>query len=349
MRKQQLEFVYMRAIAILWIVAGHSIYNSGEGFPLALENVLRGGTALFVFISGYFYHRIFYPRMVYKEFMVTKIRNVLVPFLWVSLVGLIMLATQWSLMYDRSLTEVAKGVYYTVRNGYVLYPHWYIPFILAVFAISPVFSAYIRLSAGVRWLILVIMCLVSVFIHRPIGNINVLHSLVYFTPFYLMGILYSQHEAELRRYATPLLVLAVLGTVLSLYMQTYVDVHVGNYHKAALTLSGVDWQFVQKFSLCILAVGLCLWMSQQDLSARTTGMMAVLAEMSFAIFFLHPLFSIIFGVFTGLARFKLAPGNVWTTLGLSLCIFAFLLTGSVLTAKAIKRRWGDRSRSYIGW
>ena len=58
MRKNQLEFTYMRGIAIIFIVLGHSIYNSGEGFPLLLENLLRGGTALFVFISGYFFHRI---------------------------------------------------------------------------------------------------------------------------------------------------------------------------------------------------------------------------------------------------------------------------------------------------
>ncbi|WP_338590413.1 acyltransferase [Shewanella khirikhana] len=349
MRKQQLEFTYMRAIAILWIVAGHSIYNSGQGFPLGLENLLRGGTALFVFISGYFYHRIFYPRMVYKEFMSAKVRNVLVPFLWVSLVGLAMLATQWSLMYDRPLSEVAKGIYYTVRNGYVLYPHWYIPFIMAVFAISPVFSAYIRLSATARWLIFAAMCLVSVYIHRPIGNINVLHSVVYFTPFYLMGILYSAHEDWLRRHALPLLGAALVGTVLSLYMQTYVSGHVGNYHKAALAFGGVDWQFVQKFSLCVLAVGLCLWMSQQTLSERANKALGALAEMSFAIFFIHPLFSIVFGVITGLLRFKLAPGNMWTSLALSLFIFVFLLAGSVLTAKAIKAKLGDRSRSYIGW
>ncbi|QYJ75086.1 MULTISPECIES: acyltransferase family protein [Shewanella] len=349
MRKQQLEFTYMRAIAILWIVAGHSIYNSGAGFPLPLENLVRGGTALFVFISGYFYHRIFHPRMVYKEFMVSKLRNVLLPFLWVSLVGLAMLATQWSLMYDRPLSEVAKGIYYTVRNGYVLYPHWYIPFIMAVFAISPVFSAYIRMSGAARWTLLALSCVIALLIHRPIGNINVLHSVVYFTPFYLMGILYSAHEEWLKERAVPLLWLALLGTLLSLYMQTYVQGHVGNYHKEALSWGGVDWQFVQKFSLVILAVGLCLWLSQRSLSDRTQKSLNALAEMSFAIFFIHPLFSILFSVITGLLRFKLAPGNMWTSLGLSMGIFVFLLVGSVVTARAIKAKLGDRSRSYIGW
>lgn len=70
----------MRGIAIIFIVLGHSIYNSGEGFPLLLENLLRGGTALFVFISGYFFHRIFYKDFDYSKFMKNKVQNVLYPF-----------------------------------------------------------------------------------------------------------------------------------------------------------------------------------------------------------------------------------------------------------------------------
>lgn len=80
MRKNQLEFTYMRGIAIILIVLGHSVYNSGQGFPLLLENLLRGGTALFVFISGYFFHRIFYKDFDYSKFMKNKVHNVLYPF-----------------------------------------------------------------------------------------------------------------------------------------------------------------------------------------------------------------------------------------------------------------------------
>ncbi|MBT1445368.1 acyltransferase [Shewanella sp. JM162201] len=348
MRKQQLEFTYMRALAILWIVAGHSLYNAGLGFPVTIENVLRGGTALFVFISGYFYHRIFHPRMVYKEFMLSKVRNVLQPFLWVSLVGMILLVCQWAFLYNRPPIELAKGVYYTVRNGYILYPHWYIPFIMAVFAISPVFSAYIRLSPAARWLIFAALCLVSIFIHRPIGNINVLHSVVYFTPFYLMGILYSAHEDWLKSHAAPLLAAAAVGTVVSVVMQQ-LSGHHGNYHKLAFDWGGIDWQFIQKFSLCVLAVGFCLWLSHQPLKERTQSALNALAEMSFPIFFIHPLFSILFDTITGAMHFRLAAGNPWTAMALSAFIFVFLMVGSVVTARAIKALLKDKSRSVIGW
>ncbi|MGL4515714.1 MAG: acyltransferase family protein, partial [Shewanella sp.] len=169
MRKNQLEFTYMRGLAIILIVLGHSIYNSGEGFPLLLENLLRGGTALFVFISGYFFHRIFYQDFNYKKFMTNKVQNVLYPFLIVSLVGLGCLCLRWIFMEDQSVSQVLLSIFYTVRNGYILYPHWYIPFIMAVFLCSPVFLWFIRCSSQTRWTLLVVSCVVAALLHRPIG------------------------------------------------------------------------------------------------------------------------------------------------------------------------------------
>ncbi|QSX37007.1 acyltransferase family protein [Shewanella sedimentimangrovi] len=349
MKKHQPEFTYMRGLAIVLIVLGHSIYNSNQGFPALLENLLRGGTALFVFISGYFYHRVFHPRLVYREFMMGKVHNVLYPFLWVSLLGLLALALQWSLMYHRPLTEVAKGIYYTVRNGYVLYPHWYIPFIMAVFALSPLYSAYIRLSALWRWLLLLVFSLIAIWMHRPIGNINVVQSVIYFTPFYLLGIQYSAHEQSLVRLKVPMVMLALLGLVFTLVFQTYFTDHLGNFHKLAWQYKGIDWQFIQKFCLCWLVLGLCQWLAARELPQKLHNGLESLAEMSFAIFFIHPLFSLLFGVITGLARYKLPPGNPWTTVAFSALIFAFLMLGSVWSARWIKRRLGDRSRRFIGW
>ena len=345
MKKNQLEFTYMRGIAIIWIVLGHSIYNSGQGFPLMLENLLRGGTALFVFISGYFFHRIFYKKFDLKTFMKSKVRNVLYPFLIVSLVGLLLLCLRWVLMDGHDLEKVLMGIYYTSRNGYVLYPHWYIPFIMLVFLCSPLFIRYIQCSTDMRWTLFILSCVIAALIHRPIGNINVVHSVVYFTPFYLLGILYSTDEARIARYTNVATVLAFVGLIITLVMQTYVEGHVGNYHKFPFTYGGIDWQFLQKLCLCLLVL---------DLSVRLSKMGEIdwlirIAEMSFAIFFIHPIFSFFFGIITQLLRYKLPPDNVVTTLLFSAFIFLFLMVGSIVTANFIKARLGDRSRTYIGW
>jgi len=42
------------------------------------------GTALFVFISGFLFHHIFYSRFNYRAFISRKIKDVLVPYLVLS-------------------------------------------------------------------------------------------------------------------------------------------------------------------------------------------------------------------------------------------------------------------------
>ncbi len=345
MRKNQLEFTYMRGMAIMLIVMGHSIYNSGEGFPDLLENLLRGGTALFVFISGYFFHRIFYQEFNYTKFMKNKVQNVLCPFLVVSLVGLFCLALRWFFLDNQPFETVLLYIFYTVRNGYVLYPHWYIPFIMAIFLCSPVFLWFIRSSQQMRWTLFVLSCIVAILLHRPIGNVNVLHSVAYFVPFYLMGILYSQEEPLIARYSSLISALAAIVLVVSLAEQTYVVGHVGNYHKDVFEYNGIDWQFIQKVSLCVLVLNFCEWLSTRTRLPWLVDM----AEMSFAIFFIHPLFDMLFNTMTTVFRFRFPPDSALMNMFFSLGIFIFLMVGSMLTARLIKRRLGNRSRLYIGW
>lgn len=64
---------YFRGVAIVFIVAGHCYVLSDWQFPTVLErslaNVLTASTALFVFISGFLFHHVFYPRFNYVKFI----------------------------------------------------------------------------------------------------------------------------------------------------------------------------------------------------------------------------------------------------------------------------------------
>jgi len=79
-------FDYFRAIAILFIVAGHSLtgWNIDTLPEKVFANIITGGTSLFVFISGFFFHHIFYKNFEYIIFMKKKIENVLVPYIVLS-------------------------------------------------------------------------------------------------------------------------------------------------------------------------------------------------------------------------------------------------------------------------
>jgi surface polysaccharide O-acyltransferase-like enzyme len=70
-------------------------------------------------------------------------------------------------------------------------------------------------------------------------------------------------------------------------MQTYVWVHLGNYHKAAFRFDGLDLQFLQTLAGCIATLALCYHIHYHWLKNHLRW----LAELSFPIFFIHPLFT----------------------------------------------------------
>ena len=82
-REHLVYFDYFRAISIILIVMGHS-YGSWERdsvLDMSFTNLISGGTALFVFISGFFFHNVFNENYNYKAFVLKKCEGVFLPLL----------------------------------------------------------------------------------------------------------------------------------------------------------------------------------------------------------------------------------------------------------------------------
>jgi len=339
------EFDCLRGLAILLIVMGHSIFLSQQGFPMLLENLLRGGTGLFVFISGFFFHRLFYPQFSYCHFLTKKVKSVFVPFVVISLIALSFRCIGW---YgdDNELHIILLNCWYTIRNGFVLYPHWYIPFIMLTFICAPLHVAYIKTSPVAQLLLLVFFIAVALVIHRPEFNINPLQSLVYFSAFYLLGILFSLYESALNSWNTLLLWLAGLTALSTALLQTYVVHRVGNYHKPAFEWGGIDWQCMQ-----VLCASIFLLLLFRRLApGRVYRHLTMLADYSFPIFFVHPLFTMAIDNLLHraiVAGWVISPG-FWPAIGLTAVVFIIQLYGSLLAVKVVRKYLGKRSKLIVG-
>ena len=84
---------YFRALAIIFIVAGHffsigNVKTSGL-FEQAIQNIIYGGTTLFVFISGFLLHHVFYTNFCYKLFFKKKVKVIVLPYLVFSLIPVV--------------------------------------------------------------------------------------------------------------------------------------------------------------------------------------------------------------------------------------------------------------------
>jgi peptidoglycan/LPS O-acetylase OafA/YrhL len=342
-----IEFDYLRGLAIVLIVMGHSVTNTNDGFPVWLENLIRGGTGVFVFISGFFFHHIFAQRFDYKNFMSKKVQNVLVPFLSVSAFALVANFFVFLFVDHANMMEALSMCWELIQQGFVLFPHWYIPFIMATFLCSGLHFRYLKLPLLTQLSILALFSLTAVVIHRPDGNINVLQSVVYFTPFYLFGMLYSQYLAWMKQHYRYFLGVAIVAVVVTVWLQSSVLFHAGGYHKAAFEWAGIDLQFIQKMGLCVLFVGFCSHLVWPALGKH----LIMLASISFAIFFLHPLLSMIWG---NTKYILLNAGYIEpnTTMAYSLIssvfLFIFQFYGSVWLIGKLKRLFGSKSRLLIG-
>lgn len=74
-----------RAIAICFVVGGHVMSASGvvgeELVESVAANLLAGGTILFVFVSGFLFQYLSYRDFNYREFIVRKVKYLLVPYI----------------------------------------------------------------------------------------------------------------------------------------------------------------------------------------------------------------------------------------------------------------------------
>ena len=172
-----------------------------------LLNLLRGGTALFVFISGFLFYYLHPDAFDWQRFLRQKLSFVVLPYLVTSAVPVAYYAarhTDWTPLHGATglsaLWEPARdflGRACTfLANGSHVVGYWYVPFIMVMFVLSPLFRWYGRLGPAPRLAIMGLGTALSMLIHRPVENLSVAQSVVYYTPVYLLGSTVAALAAE---------------------------------------------------------------------------------------------------------------------------------------------------------
>ena len=179
------------------------------------------------------------------------------------------------------------------------------------------------------------------YIHRPVSNLNAIQSLGYFLPIYLIGVWSSAHRDKLFPFIDKYWLLMLITAVALAYLQAYFY-GAGVLNKAAFESTVPDLMLPQK--LLLNFVLLAILNKFEHISIKP---LQKLAEVSFAIYFIHPWITTPWWMIynspdlLGLA----GRGNILTTLAATL-----LITGiSYVIAILIKKMFNKRSRYLIGW
>jgi surface polysaccharide O-acyltransferase-like enzyme len=334
-------------VTIVIIVAGHSYgiagWNIESFWDRLLANLLSGGTSLFVFISGFLFHHVFFPRYDYVTFVRKKFKNVYVPYLFLSIIP-VCISIYTRIPYEEFYFGQNDTFYdQIVRPAFLYYwyggvmAYWYIPFIMCMFLISPLFVWFVRQSTKYKIIIICILSIISVFIHRPVNNWSVLQSVVYFSPVYMFGILCSMKRDWIYKKLEGKDCILFAAVILLAVLQAIVMDTCGNLQKNPFEYNGVDISYFQKLCLCVFFM---VFLRRFEYKEYT--LLKQLAASSFSIYFLHGWFVYLFWMTSSYYEnyFGLHMLPVLTIL---------IVWFSYNFALFFKKFFPNKSRMIIGW
>lgn len=341
---------HFRAVAIVIIVAGH-VYGMKEQLgdnllEAIFVNLTVGCTSLFVFISGFLFLVVFHKSYTFQKFMKSKAYNLLIPYSILSILPILFLFTKDVSTWNEFFTPSGQGIveeyikpfslYYLTGNFMVAY--WYIPCIFIVFAMSPIHMMFLKLNNIAQIFTVIALLSLSMFIHRPVDNINIIHSVIYFTPVYLFGMWCALHRERIYTFFDKKEIFLFIIAILLAVIQAMLG-NVGNYHKEIFVYDGIDIMLLQKITLCLFFM---VWLHRFENIQNTV--LDILAKTSFAIFFLHPY--MIF-LIAGLQPTVMAPIGFEAVYYLALIIPVIAIC--IASALLAKRILQSSSRYLIGY
>lgn len=306
-----------RGIAILLIVSAHC-YSISEvkidSFHEAVfANITAGSTIHFIFISGFLFHHIFYLNQKAHKGFIDKIKRLIIPYTILSIAP-IYLKLQlepnfWHEHFILGTNDIVNKyiiptlLYYA--TGAHLVAYWYIPFAVCLFLMYPLHIKFIEMKLKYQLHVLFLLFALALFIHRPVDELNVIQSVVYFTPPYLLGILCSKNKTiiyeKLKKKELILLVFVLFIAILQALLG-----HYDNYQKHAFKYDGIDLILLQKSIFCIFFMLLL-----HRFESTQNKLLSMLASTSFAIYFLHGYVLQLFMVLK--AKFHILVPYPWVT------------------------------------
>lgn len=346
---------HFRAIAIVLIVAYHAHgiadFTHETLLGMTFHNMLAGGTHFFVFISGFLFHHVFYRRYQWRTFLAAKAKYLLLPYTLLSLLpfAYLVVSRDWAGEGMEFFSPTGPGFLGTYiipyfkyyLTGYRIQGYWYIPFAMLLFAMSPLYMKFARLNLRRQLLIVLPLLVVSLFLHRPMWGTPLasIHSLVYFSPVFCLGILGSKYRRHLYIILKGWEWLLLVVVIALAFGQALMG-DMGSYGKPAFQYGGIDLMLLQKVLFCFL---LLVWLRRYEHSHWPIA--GKIAAYSFGIYFIHALFMSVLVLIKEQYGLQFSPAQslLFYPLGV-----AFITAFSMGVAYMVKRVFPRHSRYLVG-
>ncbi|MCB0774997.1 MAG: acyltransferase [Chitinophagaceae bacterium] len=322
-----------RGLAIIFVVAGHLLLNWPEGSTVYkwFRVVWENGTVLFIFIAGYLFQHLS-ARFSYPDYLKKKFRNVILPYLLVSIPIIIYRVVQsdfpgyiFEMYPDFSTWPVYKKVATFYLNGSHMQQLWFIPMIFCFYIIAPLLI-YMDRHPKLYYLIILFVGVSLIIEREPFSDIP--RMFVHFISVYVFGMLLSRYKDRvlklLQKMWLPLTLITLLAVILNyIYFEEY----------------GFVLSYIHKMLFCAFFI---YWLWRLD--KYVPKFFSVLADLSFGIFFIHYYVLLIVKAIYEKQTGHPIPGSIiyWTL------NFILVMVLSVLAVQLIKKITGKKSRYFVG-
>ncbi len=294
-KKSFLNYINVfRGLAILLIVAGHSMQiGSNESLLHILWcEIVCGGTALFIFISGFLFQHLS-GKFEYKNYLSKKWTNVVVPYLITAIPGLLFCFFMPHI-YKNSFDgmNILMQIPVLLSTGRVHNtPTWFIPMIILFFICS-----YLLLKLekkGILYKLLPLMFLITIFLQR--GEIEyeqmlnltylerysayvkyIVSGFIHFFSLYVFGMYCSKYKEIIDKFYEKRLILWIL-TIFFAGLNIYLSKNgiYSNYTVSKTFLTMLLLGYLKHYDGFIISHG------------KINKTLDFVAKYSFGIFFIH--------------------------------------------------------------
>ena len=294
-KRQMLNYINVfRGLAILLIVVGHTMQmgNSGTWLNNIAFEIFTGGTALFIFISGFLFQHLS-DRYEYKTYLKKKWTNVILPYIITAIPGIILcfvMPLAYGNPFDGLNPFAQIGVFLTTGRVHNV-PTWYIPMICIFFLLADVFLILERKK--ILYKLLPLLFLVTFFITRmtlepeTVAGLSysakyveylkyILNGFVHFASMYVLGMYFSAYKDKIDlcyKFRWGFIGLMLLTSAVDVYLLHTYNFANGTISKIFLTL--VVLGYLKHYDE---PVKNCKWFNTSA---------DLIAKYSFSIFFVH--------------------------------------------------------------
>lgn len=333
-KKEFVNYIHnFRGLAIIFVVAGHLLLNwpADSSVYLFFRVFWENGTVLFIFIAGYLFQYLG-KKFEFWTYFSKKLKYVIIPYFIISIPIIVyrVMTKDYpqyllNLHADVAQWSALKQVVYFYLHGAHMQQLWFVPMIFCFYLISPLLI-YIDRHPKLYWLLIGFVA-ISLFVEREPFN-DILKMFVHFMSVYVFGMFLSRYrDKALKLFRAYWIILSALtiGVILLNYIY--------------FTELNPELNYIQKMLFCCFSI---YWLWKLD--RYVPAFFAVLAELSFGIFFIHYYAILVLKAIYEKSFHHAVPGNI----GYWLAYLVLVMLGSVLFIKIVQKVMGKNSRYFIG-